>query len=114
MADKKGIDKVKFETLSNGNTVASYFDSSRNTHSHAWALPRSVTEELIIWWNKLPKDNGVHPPIKEKIRNCEFTVHTENYIDIEEYFFPDSPKKNFWTLSVDTVEELVTWAEKMI
>lgn len=112
MTDKKGINKVEFKKLLDGSVEARYFDHDKNTSYQAWTLPKPVAEELISWWKKLKKDKGIHPPIKERSASCEFTMHTENYIDIEEHFTPGRPKKNFWTLSIDTVEELVNWAEK--
>lgn len=112
MAEKKGVSKVAFKKLLDGGIEVYYFDQDKQTSCQAWTLPKSVAEELISWWKKLNKENGIHPPIKERYASCEITVHTENYIDIEEFFLVGSPKKNFWTLSINTVEELVNWAEK--
>ncbi|MGR3177393.1 MAG: hypothetical protein ACUZ8E_04995 [Candidatus Anammoxibacter sp.] len=112
MTEKKGISKVEFKELRDGSVEVCYFDQDKHASSQAWVLPTSVAEELISWWKKLNKENGIHPPIKERYASCEITVHTENYIDIEEFFTSGSPKKNFWTLTMDTVEELVNWAEK--
>ncbi|MGR3318311.1 MAG: hypothetical protein ACUZ8O_07490 [Candidatus Anammoxibacter sp.] len=112
MTEKKGINKVGFKKLFDGSVEVSCFDDNEDVTSQAWTLPGHVAGELISWWKKLDKENGIHPPIKETSISCEITVRTENYIDIEEFFTSGSPKKNFWTLSIDTVEELVNWAEK--
>ncbi|MGR3219078.1 MAG: hypothetical protein ACUZ8H_04575 [Candidatus Anammoxibacter sp.] len=112
MTEIKGVNKVEFKELLNGGIEVCYFDQEKQTLCQAWTLPASVAEELVSWWKKSNKKTGVHPPIKERYASCEITVHTENYIDIEEFFTSGSPKKNFWTLSMDTVEELVNWTEK--
>ncbi len=112
MTEKKGINKVEFRKLSDGSVDAYYFDHDKKTSCQAWTLPNFVTKKLVSWWKGLNKEKGVHPPIKEKSTSCAFTMHTENYIDIEECGTPGCNKKNFWTLSVDSLEELVILDDK--
>ncbi len=113
MSEKKsGIHKVEFAKLADGGIEARYFDQAKDASRHAWTLPDSTAGALVSWWKKIKQDKWKLPSIREKIGSCEFAAHTANYIDIEESFTPYSPAKNFWTLSIDTVEELVNWTEK--
>jgi len=111
MTGKKGISKVGFEKFQDGSIKVRYFNDNDDIVYKGWKLPNYVVKGLTSWWNKSNKENGIHPFMKEKSASCEFTMRTANYIEIEEYINPRHHKKNFWTLSIDTVEELVNWVE---
>ena len=112
MTAKREINKVEFKKMLDGSVGVHYFDHDKKASYHAWTLPTSVAKRLVSWWKGLNKEKCMRLPIKEWSASCAFTMHTENYIDIEECITPGCNKKNFWTLSIDTLEELVILAEK--
>lgn len=75
--------KIEFKNLSEGNLEIRYFDYYKDLSYRSWILPENVAVELISWWKKLMKDKGYHLPVKEKGINCEFAMHTEDYIEIK-------------------------------
>lgn len=111
MTGKKGISKVGFEKLQDGSIKVLYFNDKGDIAYKGWTLPLYVVKGLTSWWNKSNKEKGIHPFMKEKSAICEYRMRTANYIEIEEYINPSHHKINFWTLSIDTAEELVNWVD---
>lgn len=104
--------RVEFKNFSNGDLEIRYFDTPRDFSYRSWKLPKGVAGELISWWKKLSENKSIHFPIKERTKICEFTMYTENYIEIRELDSLGHFKMIGWNLPKVAVEELVNWVEK--
>jgi hypothetical protein len=98
--------KVEFKDFHNGDLEICYFDSPQDSSYLSWRLTKKVVEELIFWWKKIKEKRNIHFPIKEKIEICEFTMYTENYIEIREFDSLGRYKMIGWSLPKVVVEEL--------
>jgi hypothetical protein len=104
--------RIEFKNFSNGDLEIRYFDTPRDSSCRFWKLPKEVVEELISWWERLRKNKNMRFPIKKKTKICEFTMYTENYIEIREFDNLGRYKMIGFSLPKDVVEELVNWRNR--
>jgi hypothetical protein len=70
---------------------------------------KEIVEELISWWMKLQKNKNIQLPIIEKTDICEFTMFTENSVDIRESVSFRGLTLIGYLLPKVIVEELIDW-----
>ncbi|MBU4376687.1 MAG: hypothetical protein KKD29_04320 [Candidatus Omnitrophica bacterium] len=96
----------------NGIIEIRYFDTPKDEFYRSWKLPKSVADELIKWWLKVIKPQKTSFPINVRSGPCEFTMHTEKFIDIREIDSLGRFKMTGWSLPSRVVEELLIWQKK--
>ncbi|MFQ5867794.1 MAG: hypothetical protein ACE5IT_07355 [bacterium] len=104
--------RIEFKNFPNGHLEIRYFDIPRDSSYRSWKLPKEVVKELISWWKRLRKNKNIRFPIKEKTKICEFTMYTENYIEIREFDNLGRYKMIGFSLPKVLLKELVSWKNK--
>ena len=104
---------MDFKYLDEGNLLISFSEKDKESAFESWRIPGHVVDELILWWKRVKDNTHKGLQMRERTANCEFSMNSEKYIEVEELFKYSSPKTNFWVLSIDTMEGLACWAEGM-
>lgn len=103
--------KVEF-FANNGIIEIRYFDTPKDQLYRSWRLPESIADELIAWWAMLRKNKGAVFPLQKRTKVCEFTMHTEKYIEIKSLDCQGRTNMTGWSLPDTVGEKLITWSTK--
>ena len=107
----KGNSKVDF-IANTGSVEVRYFDNPEDERYRSWKLPESITNELIAFWTMLKKNKKIIFPLQKRTEVCEFTMHTEKYIEIKSLDSLGRTNMTGWSLPNVIVEELIKWSKK--
>ena len=81
-----GNEKPKVEFIKQDGLIEiRYFDTPKDERYLSWKIPMTVANELITWQKKIKQNKNRNFPLKETTKNCEFTMATENHINIREF-----------------------------
>jgi hypothetical protein len=100
--------KVEF-SANNGIIEIRYFDTPKDELYRSWRLPESIGGGLIVFWKSLKKNKETTFPLQERTKVCEFTMHTEKYIEIKSLDCLGRTNMTSWSLPVVVVERLINW-----
>lgn len=89
-----------------------YFDTPKDQLYRSWRLPESLAGELIAFWTMLKKNKKITFPLQKRTKVCEFTMHTEKYIEIKSLDCRGRTNMTGWSLPNVAVEELIHWSAK--
>lgn len=111
MNTKRNV-KTEFIIHTNETIEIRYFDNPKDPSCFSWKLPIYVIKELVKQWKALKNNKEIPFPINKRGGNCEFTMHTEKYIDIKEKDSLGRFKMGGFSLPTNVVEVLVGWYRK--
>lgn len=100
--------KVEF-IAHNGIIEVRYFDSPKDQLCRSWRLPESIADELIAFWAMLKRDKKIAFSLQKRTKVCEFTMHTEKFIEIKSLDCRGRTNMTGYSLPVTVVERLVIW-----
>lgn len=100
--------KIEF-SANNGIIEIRYFDTPKDELYRSWRLPEPLAEELIAFWTMLKKNKKIAFPLQKRTKMCEFTMHTEKYIEIKSLDCRGRTNMTGRSLPVVVVERLVIW-----
>jgi hypothetical protein len=89
-----------------------YFDTPKDQLYRSWKLPESIAGELIAFWRSLKKNKKTAFSLQKRTKLCEFTMHTEKYIEIKSLDCLGRTNMTGWSLPNVAVEELIKWNTK--
>ncbi|NWG04229.1 MAG: hypothetical protein HXY44_15360 [Syntrophaceae bacterium] len=98
--------KIEFFS-DNGMLEIRYFDTPKDHLYRSWRLPESIVHELIAFRIGLKKNKEITFPLQKKTTLCEFTMHTEKFIEIKSLDSRGRTNMTGWSLPSVVVEQLI-------
>lgn len=103
--------RVEFFT-NHGILEIRYFDHPKDQHYYCWRLPKPITNELFAFWISMKKNEEMTFPLKKITRLCEFTMYTENFVEIKALDSRGGTNMIGWSLPKVVVEKLISQGQK--
>lgn len=103
--------RVEFSE-NNGIIEIRYFDTPKDELYRSWRLPESIAGELIAFRRCLKKNKKITFPLQKRNKVCEFTMHTEKFIEIKSLDCKGRTNMTGWSLPNVAVKELIKWCAK--